>query len=68
MEETAQWLNELGKVALPYHAGMSADQRSVNQQRFLREEGIIIVATIAFGMGIDKPTCVLSGISVYQKV
>ncbi|NOI23625.1 DNA helicase RecQ [Vibrio mediterranei] len=55
VEETAQWLNELGKVALPYHAGMSADQRALNQQRFLREDGIIIVATIAFGMGIDKP-------------
>lgn len=41
--------------ALPYHAGMDTQTRSVNQSRFLREEGIVMVATIAFGMGIDKP-------------
>ncbi|MFA0442826.1 ATP-dependent DNA helicase RecQ [Vibrio sp. 10N.286.49.C2] len=55
VEETAKWLSDLGKQALPYHAGMSNEQRALNQQRFLREDGIIIVATIAFGMGIDKP-------------
>jgi ATP-dependent DNA helicase RecQ len=54
-EEVAQWLNEAGKKALPYHAGLSAKVRQKNQERFLREEGLIIVATIAFGMGIDKP-------------
>lgn len=55
VEDIAYWLCEQGKEALPYHAGMPAEQRKQNQQRFLREEGIIIVATIAFGMGIDKP-------------
>jgi len=54
-EETAQWLCESGRVALPYHAGMDQGDRRRTQQRFLAEEGIIIVATIAFGMGIDKP-------------
>ena len=54
-EETAQWLSEAGYNALPYHAGLSAEIRQQNQQRFQREEAIIIVATIAFGMGIDKP-------------
>jgi ATP-dependent DNA helicase RecQ len=54
-EETAAWLNERGLAALPYHAGMDADARSTNQQRFLREDGIVMCATIAFGMGIDKP-------------
>jgi len=54
-EETAQWLCEAGRVALPYHAGMEQEQRRRTQQRFLAEDGIIIVATIAFGMGIDKP-------------
>ncbi|HIG42328.1 MAG: DNA helicase RecQ [bacterium] len=54
-EETAGWLVRQGFPALPYHAGLSADIRSDHQSRFLREEGIIIVATIAFGMGIDKP-------------
>jgi len=44
-----------GRTALPYHAGLSAEIRQSNQHRFLREEGVIIVATIAFGMGIDKP-------------
>ncbi len=55
VEETAQWLRDRGYDALPYHAGMSADERSLHQDAFVREEGVIIVATIAFGMGIDKP-------------
>lgn len=54
-EQMAAWLSEQGLTALPYHAGLSADIRAKNQQRFLREEAIIMVATIAFGMGIDKP-------------
>jgi ATP-dependent DNA helicase RecQ len=54
-EETAHWLQEQGFTALPYHAGLSAAERLHNQQRFLREDGVIVVATIAFGMGIDKP-------------
>ena len=54
-EETAVWLQGQGFSALPYHAGLSAEQRALNQMRFLREESVIIVATIAFGMGIDKP-------------
>ncbi len=55
VEETASWLNEKNIPALPYHAGMNNEERKNNQNRFLREDGIIIVATIAFGMGIDKP-------------
>ncbi|MDQ6999997.1 MAG: DNA helicase RecQ [Mariprofundus sp.] len=55
VETTAEWLNKQGRTALPYHAGLSQDIRQRNQQRFLREDGVIIVATIAFGMGIDKP-------------
>tara|TARA_B110000196_G_scaffold113519_1_gene98676 strand:- start:189 stop:1985 length:1797 start_codon:yes stop_codon:yes gene_type:complete len=55
VETTAQWLCEQGKTALPYHAGLATEVKDNNQQRFLRENGIIIVATIAFGMGIDKP-------------
>ncbi|MBC7622068.1 MAG: DNA helicase RecQ [Aeromicrobium sp.] len=55
VEATADWLNAKGFVALPYHAGLSAGTRSHHQQRFIREDGIIVVATIAFGMGIDKP-------------
>lgn len=55
VEDTANWLVQQGFNALPYHAGLPADTRRENQQRFLREEKIIIVATIAFGMGIDKP-------------
>ncbi|KAF0098809.1 MAG: ATP-dependent DNA helicase RecQ, partial [Hyphomonadaceae bacterium] len=54
-EETAQWLCDEGYQALPYHAGMNPQNRNHNQARFLREDGIIMVATIAFGMGIDKP-------------
>ncbi|NHZ99438.1 DNA helicase RecQ [Massilia sp. CCM 8734] len=55
VEETADFLNENGIRALPYHAGMDYPKRSANQARFLREESIVMVATIAFGMGIDKP-------------
>ena len=55
VEETAAWLKAQGLKALPYHAGMPAEVRKENQTRFLRDEQIIIVATIAFGMGIDKP-------------
>ncbi|MEX1196797.1 MAG: DNA helicase RecQ [Pseudohongiellaceae bacterium] len=55
VEDTAAWLTGQGFTALPYHAGLSAELRQHHQQRFLREEGVIIVATIAFGMGIDKP-------------
>jgi ATP-dependent DNA helicase RecQ len=55
VEEVAAWLNGRGRIALPYHAGLEAPSRERNQNRFLREEGIIIVATVAFGMGIDKP-------------
>ncbi|MEO1203022.1 MAG: DNA helicase RecQ [Pseudomonadota bacterium] len=54
-ESTAEWLNSQGYKALPYHAGLDAEVRSENQRRFLAEDGLIIVATIAFGMGIDKP-------------
>jgi ATP-dependent DNA helicase RecQ len=55
VEATAAFLADHGRVALPYHAGMDAATRATNQQRFLREDGVIMVATIAFGMGIDKP-------------
>jgi ATP-dependent DNA helicase RecQ len=55
VEQTAGWLTEQGFNALPYHAGLSAEVRAANQNRFLRDENIIMVATIAFGMGIDKP-------------
>ncbi|MGA8757489.1 MAG: DNA helicase RecQ [Stellaceae bacterium] len=54
-EETAAWLSARGRVALPYHAGLDPPVREANQERFLREEGVIVAATIAFGMGIDKP-------------
>jgi ATP-dependent DNA helicase RecQ len=55
VEEVAGMLNDAGLNALPYHAGMDAAKRQQHQDRFLREEGLIMVATIAFGMGIDKP-------------
>jgi ATP-dependent DNA helicase RecQ len=55
VEETAEFLNANGITALPYHAGMEMATRTKNQARFLREESIVMVATIAFGMGIDKP-------------
>ena len=54
-ESVADWLTAQGRTALPYHAGLESRVRYRHQQRFLQEEGIIIVATIAFGMGIDKP-------------
>ena len=54
-EETANWLQDQGFNALPYHAGLSSEMRATHQSRFLRDDGIVIVATIAFGMGIDKP-------------
>ncbi len=55
VEDTAAWLSQQGFNALPYHAGLPAQLRQTHQSRFLREDGVIIVATIAFGMGIDKP-------------
>ena len=54
-EETASWLATQGFTALPYHAGLPAEERAAHQARFLREESVVMVATIAFGMGIDKP-------------
>ena len=55
VEETAAWLAAEGITALPYHAGLDAERRRAHQDRFLREDGLVMVATIAFGMGIDKP-------------
>jgi len=55
VEATAAWLQAAGHAALPYHAGLAGELRAAHQERFLREEGVIIVATVAFGMGIDKP-------------
>ncbi|ROS61020.1 ATP-dependent DNA helicase RecQ [Frigoribacterium sp. PhB160] len=55
VEGTAEFLVKQGIAALPYHAGLDAGTRARNQSRFLREDGIVMVATIAFGMGIDKP-------------
>jgi ATP-dependent DNA helicase RecQ len=55
VEKTATALADIGVDALPYHAGLDATTRARNQRRFLRDEGVVIVATIAFGMGIDKP-------------
>ena len=55
VEKTAEFLQQQGITALPYHAGLDARVRSANQSRFLREDGVVMVATIAFGMGIDKP-------------
>lgn len=54
-EKTAEYLCRNGIEAVPYHAGLDAGTRAVHQSRFLREEGLVVVATIAFGMGIDKP-------------
>jgi len=55
VDATSQWLSAQGLKAYPYHAGLSKEVRQQNQERFLKEDGVIIVATIAFGMGIDKP-------------
>lgn len=55
VEETAVWLQAQGIAALPYHAGLDAEVRRAHQQRFLRDEGLVMIATVAFGMGIDKP-------------
>ena len=55
VEQTAKWLSDHGVDAIPYHAGLDARVRAANQSRFLREDGVVVVATIAFGMGIDKP-------------
>ena len=55
VEEITEWLVNQGMQAVAYHAGMEMQQRQLNQEKFLREDGVIMVATIAFGMGIDKP-------------
>ncbi len=55
VEDVARWMSEEGFTALPYHAGLSAEVRQNHQNRFLREDSVVIVATVAFGMGIDKP-------------
>jgi ATP-dependent DNA helicase RecQ len=55
VEKTARWLSDNGHDALAYHAGLSDEKREAHQNRFLREDGLIVVATVAFGMGIDKP-------------
>ena len=55
VEETGHWLSSQGLTALPYHAGLDHETRARNQERFVNEDGVVIVATIAFGMGIDKP-------------
>ena len=55
VDETARWLNDQGIEALPYHAGLSAQVRKQHQDQFIRGDGVVIVATVAFGMGIDKP-------------
>jgi ATP-dependent DNA helicase RecQ len=55
VDETAEWLTAQGIPALPYHAGLDPETRRAHQDRFLREDGLVMVATIAFGMGIDKP-------------
>ena len=55
VEDTAAWLEREGVRALPYHAGLDAAARNRHQDAFLREDGLVIVATVAFGMGIDKP-------------
>ena len=55
VEETADWLADEGFAALPYHAGLDREVRDANQDAFIKEDGVVLVATIAFGMGIDKP-------------
>jgi len=68
VEEMAETLKVNGIKALPYHAGMDSATRTQNQDKFLMEEIDVIVATIAFGMGIDKPMSDLSFIMIFQKV
>jgi ATP-dependent DNA helicase RecQ len=55
VDEVAAWLTRNGRVALPYHAGLDAQTRQAHQDRFIKEEDVVVVATVAFGMGIDKP-------------
>ena len=55
VDSTADWLRRQGVNAIPYHAGLERETRSDHQERFLKEDGVVVVATIAFGMGIDKP-------------
>ncbi len=55
VDDTAAWLAASGIDALPYHAGLDSAVRAANQQRFVRDDGVVMVATVAFGMGIDKP-------------
>ncbi|NIL98389.1 MAG: hypothetical protein GTO53_10910 [Planctomycetales bacterium] len=55
VDQTCSWLNQQGIHAVPYHAGLDSQTRHRNQERFVREEGLVVVATLAFGMGIDKP-------------
>jgi ATP-dependent DNA helicase RecQ len=55
VDEMAEWLSSNGRLALAYHAGLDAETRQRHQDRFLKDEGVIVVATVAFGMGIDKP-------------
>ena len=62
VEKTAAWLSDEGFNALPYHAGLPSELRAHHQQRFLREDGIIMVATIAFGMGIERIAMLVHGI------
>jgi len=64
VDATAEWLQGEGVDALPYHAGLGAAERRRNQDRFQRDEGVVMVATIAFGMGIDKPTSASWPISI----
>ena len=74
VEEISEWLRGLKYQVLPYHAGMSTEERARNQRLFIQEEGVIMVATIAFGMGIDKPNvrfvahfCLPSSIEAYYQ-
>ena len=55
VEQTAKWLSDRGRIAVPYHAGLDKNIRAEHQRMFLHQEAVIVVATIAFGMGIDKP-------------
>ncbi|GGF25716.1 ATP-dependent DNA helicase RecQ [Aliidongia dinghuensis] len=55
VDEVADFLSQHGRLALPYHAGLDAETRQRHQDRFLKDEGVVVVATVAFGMGIDKP-------------